>query len=109
LNYNLGEENKNSLEQRNYQPLLGVDGFTGVSIQTAVNNGFDETLKWVKQSADAGQKWVVAIDEQNPAGVGVAPDSVDPSHDSIRKSVLWANFLAGGAGVEYYFVRYLLM
>jgi hypothetical protein len=61
-------------------------------------------LKWVQQSAIAGHKWVVSFDEQGPADVGVAPDSVDPSHDSIRKSVLWANLLAGGAGVEYYFV-----
>lgn len=85
--------------------MLAVDGFTGVSIQTAVSNGFDETLKWVQRSADADQKWVVAIDEQTPSGIGVAPDTVDPYHDSIRSSILWANLLAGGAGVEYYFVR----
>jgi hypothetical protein len=94
-------------QERHYRPLLGVAGFTGVSIQSGVNSGFDESLKWVQQSAIAGQKWVVSFDEQGPADVGVAPDSVDPSHDSIRKSVLWANLLAGGAGVEYYFVRML--
>jgi hypothetical protein len=128
----LGEENTNSLEQRldyidyfqrvdpyqspivmhtwpfeqelHYQPLLGVAGFTGPSIQINTQNGFQESLKWVQRSANAGRKWVVSFDEQGPADVGVAPDSVDPTHDTIRKSVLWANLLAGGAGVEYYFV-----
>lgn len=31
------------------------------------------------------------------------PDSSDPQHNDIRKYVLWANIMAGGAGVEYYF------
>jgi hypothetical protein len=33
----------------------------------------------------------------------VRPDRNDPAHDEIRTNVLWANIMAGGAGVEYYF------
>jgi hypothetical protein len=55
---------------------------------------------------------VVANDEQGNAGEGVPPDPGYPGFDEksipydlhdIRKQVLWANLMAGGAGVEYYF------
>jgi hypothetical protein len=38
-----------------------------------------------------------------PASTGVKPDSSDPQHHEIRQNVLWANIMAGGSGVEYYF------
>jgi hypothetical protein len=31
------------------------------------------------------------------------PDAVDPDHDTIRQQVLWGAYMAGGAGVEWYF------
>lgn len=43
---------------------------------------------------------------QGNAQTGVLPDSVDLSHDAIRTNVLYANIMAGGAGVEYYFGKY---
>ncbi len=64
----------------------------------------------------AGRPWVVANDEQGPAGLGVPPDpgfggwtGLDaqgrPSHTlhDVRKYTLWGNLMAGGAGVEYDF------
>ena len=62
-----------------------------------------ETLKWVKRSAAAGTKWVVAADELGPAGVGAMPDANDPSHSDLMHRVLWGTLMAGGAGVEWYF------
>ncbi len=72
----------------------------------------------MEASQAAGKPWVVANDEQNPANQGVPPDpgykgfsgwaeEDKPEekynlHD-IRKYTLWGNFMAGGAGVEYYF------
>ena len=131
LNWNLGEENTNSDEQRrafanyiksidpyqhpivlhtfrggqqsNYAPLLGFEHLDGVSLQTGLNSGFNQTLGWVTRSAATGHSWVVTFDEQSPSTDGVVPDDVDPQHDRIRKFVLWANIMAGGAGVEYYF------
>jgi len=64
---------------------------------------FGDTLEWRDESEAAGRKWVVANDEQGGANSGVVPDANDPSHDVIRKNVLWGNIMAGGAGVEYYF------
>lgn len=131
LNWNLGEENTNTDAQRKefaayireldpydhpivvhtfpnqprsvYTPLLGVDTFDGASLQVNPESQFARTLEWIQSSAAAGRKWVASNDEQGPPDVGVAPDDVDPTHTIIRKQVLWANFMAGGAGVEYYF------
>ncbi len=148
LNWNLGEENTQSTEEirdmarflraidpydhpivihtfpdqqdKVYPPLLG-DGsdLTGASLQNPWNQVHRRTLQWVEASAKAGKPWVVANDEQNPAGLGVPPDPGFQDHDGvatearkngisytlddIRKQTLWGNLMAGGAGVEYYF------
>ena len=95
-----------------YRPLLGTaSDLTGVSIQTGTSNVYAETRKWVETSDSAGKKWIVANDEQGPSSTGVAADSeytgnrgtVADNSETIRKSVLWGNLMAGGAGVEYYF------
>jgi hypothetical protein len=140
LNWNLGEENTQTRQQQKdmaryvfdhdpyhhnivlhtlpgsqekiYRPLLGsASGLTGVSIQTDTSHVYAETRKWVETSANAGKKWIVANDEQNPASVGVAADAeytgnrgtVADNSEAIRRTVLWGNFMAGGAGVEYYY------
>jgi hypothetical protein len=131
LNWNLGEENTNTDEQRKafsdyikaidpydhpivihtfpgakddvYTPLLGYSSLDGASLQSNPSNVFDDTLTWVQQSAAAGRPWIVANDEQGSAGVGVLPDADDANHTSIRRDVLWGNIMAGGAGLEYYF------
>jgi hypothetical protein len=100
-----------------YPPLLGDKSpLTGVSVQTSWNTVHERTVRWIAASRHAGRPWVVANDEQGPAGLGVPPDpgypgftGKDPQgkdthtlHD-IRKFTLWGNLMAGGAGVEYYF------
>ena len=103
LNWNLGEENTNTDQQRKdfaayfaandpyqhnivvhtypgkqetiYRPLLGSNSkLTGVSIQTGWNNVYSETLQWVNESASSGKKWIVANDEQGSHKIGVPPD-----------------------------------
>lgn len=131
LNWNLGEENTNTDSQirdfadffqandpykshvvihtypnqqnKVYNPLLGFESMTGVSIQTPPNKVFSDTKNWVEKSALANHKWVAANDEQGSANNGVVPDANDFQHNTIRKDVLWGNIMAGGAGVEYYF------
>jgi hypothetical protein len=83
---------------------LGDSTFYGASLQISNKlNIFSQTLKWVQDSSEAGRKWVVANDEQGDSKSGVVPDTDDPTHDVVRKNVLWGNIMAGGAGVEYYF------
>jgi hypothetical protein len=147
LNWNLGEENTQSAAQQRemalflaqndpyhhlvvihtypnrqdqvYTNLLGSQSLlTGVSLQNGWNAVHQRTLKWINESDKAGKPWVVANDEQNPAGTGVPPDPGYQGSDGkaqdrpdakpytlhdIRKLTLWGNLMAGGAGVEYYF------
>jgi hypothetical protein len=113
-----------------YPELLGEKSvLTGASLQNAWNAAHQRTLKWVRESANAGRPWVVCNDEQNPASLGVPPDAGYKGHDGvarvkanpgaksqpgqdetrgytlddIRKHCLWGTLTAGGAGVEYYF------
>lgn len=100
-----------------YTPLLGeASALTGVSLQNPWDKVHQRTHRWIEESDKAGRPWVVANDEQNPAGLGVPPDigyrggdgiakekSRGYTMHDIRKLTLWGNLLAGGGGVEYYF------
>jgi hypothetical protein len=101
-----------------YGALLGNQSvLTGASTQNGWKSAHQWTLKWVRASAVAGRPWVVCNDEQNPANQGVPPDPgykgfaglnttgkpVGYDLHDIRKNTLWGTFMAGGAGVEYYF------
>lgn len=129
LNWNIGEENTNSVEERIqfaeyfkshdpymhpvvihsyphlkeevYPTLLGEVSYDGASLQSKDENVFSDTLEWRSRSAASGKKWVVANDEQGPANRGLKPDSSDPEHNEFRMEVLYGNLMAGGAGVEY--------
>ena len=132
LNWNLGEENTNTDAQRKafaawfrrndpyrhpvvihtypgqknavYGPMLGsASELVGASLQSGAGNVFADTRTWRQRSANAGKPWVVANDEQGNANTGILPDSVDPTHDGVRRDVLWGHLTAGGAGIECYF------
>ena len=158
LNWNIGEENTQSADEvrdmlnylkqidpyqhhrvlhtfpneqdKKYPPLLGdASELTGLSLQNSWSQSHQLTLKWLHASDKAGKPWVVAHDEQNPAGLGVPQDPGYKGTDGIaiekgkknenattgdvkskaytlhdiRKLCLWGNLMAGGAGVEYYF------
>lgn len=104
-------------QDRVYSKLLGEQSvLTGASLQMAWDQVHQRTLQWRRASAQSGRRWVVANDEQGSAAHGVPPDdgyqgfagkdrqgkAIHNMHD-IRKRTLWANLMAGGAGVEYYF------
>jgi hypothetical protein len=86
-----------------YEPLLGYSSSDSVSIQTSPNSVFSDAMNWVTVSNKEGRKFTVANDDQGNAQSGVVPDADDPSHDAIRKNVLWGNPIAGGAVVVYYY------
>jgi len=131
LVWNLGEENTNTDSQRKqfasyirrldpydhpivvhtypnediyesvYSSMLGFPDFEGPSLQT--NDTHRQTIQWIDRSVSSGRKWIVCLDEIGPADTGVKPDKDDYWHDDVRKHHLWANLMAGGAGVEWYF------
>ena len=142
LNWNLGEENTQSTKQQQdmaqyiadtdpynhlivihsypdqqdkvYRPLLGKQSaLRGASLQNSnVKDCHKQVVKWNRESAKAGVRWVVGFDEPGTAGEGMPadpgypgmPDNFDnPSVDDTRKYALWGTLMAGGSGVEYYF------
>ncbi|MFC1739400.1 putative collagen-binding domain-containing protein, partial [Planctomycetota bacterium] len=84
-----------------YTPLLGFEFIEGASLQT--DKADKMTKKWIERSTQKGRAWIVFMDEIANVEIGVAPDSVDYTHDMPRKEYLWPSLLAGGAGVEWYF------
>lgn len=108
--------NKNTVEQPNYDyyylNLVGQQSeLTGASLQLEKSVTHEEVKRWVMLSEQSGKPWVVCNDEQGYANDGVTVDADHPLYkalkpdnaDEIRQKVLWATFLAGGAGVEYYY------
>ena len=105
-------------QDRVYMPLTGDKSLiTGISLQNSWLTDHMRVLYWIKQAERSGKQWVVANDEQNPHYTGVRPDlayegfdgiarpegTQQYTIDDIRKYTLWGVFMAGGAGVEYYF------
>ncbi len=85
-------------------PLLGDSNLDGASLQVnPPSEGHAETKHWISASAEAGQPWVVHLDEMGPYYNGALPDQADAEHDTVRYEWLWGNLMAGGGGVEWYF------
>lgn len=83
---------------------LGFINMEGPSIQCGNIDEIHEDAKyWINQSGSSNHQWVVCIDEIGQHWKGALPDAFDHGHDTIRHKVLWANLMAGGAGVEWYF------
>ncbi len=86
-----------------YNGILGDPSFEATSIQGSLDQCNREAVELRRRSAEAGRKWVIFADEQNPSTHGVVPDADDPNHDQPRRQALWGNLMGGGAGVEWYF------
>lgn len=89
-----------------FDDMLGNPHITGPSIQThkpdfSLVHG--EVLKWRELSTEAGRLWVNNVDEPGDATHALLPDSDNPEHDDARQNALWGTFMAGGAGIEWYF------
>jgi hypothetical protein len=92
------------MQDKYLNPLLGNPYLDGVSFQTHSTDSIHAiTNKWMIRSYSVGKPWVISQDEIGPASTGAKPDADDAGHDDIRHKVLWANLMAGGAGVEWYF------
>ncbi len=90
-------------DEKGYGRLLGFEHFDGAALQHDSEHTHSQTLKWVEASAKAGHKWLVGVIEINPTSIGVAPDADDYWHDTVRKSSIWGNLMAGGSGSVYFF------
>jgi len=132
LNWNLGEEINNATHEQkvawanyfwthdpyqhhivihnmgdpHYDLLGDASALTGFSLQTNkpdFSQVHRRVLDYIKRSRAAGKPWVVACDEPGDATHGLITDAEDPTRDNARKNALWGVFMAGGAGIEWYF------
>lgn len=90
-----------------FDDVLGPDSaYTGASVQTNkpdFSRVHGAILNWINRSKEAGKQWVVAIDEPGDAQHSLITDEEDPTRNDARKNALWGMFMAGGAGIEWYF------
>jgi len=85
-------------------PLLGFKYLDGLSFQVANRETVNtQTRKWRQKARNAGKDWLITMDEIGMWHTGAMPDTFNPSHDSLRRHVLWGHLLGGGGGVEWYF------
>jgi len=125
LQWNIGEENKNTVPTRKailtylraqdpydhpqvvhnegdreeimFSYHLGETNFEGISHQDADwENIYPINLDWYRRSEQAGRKWIICHDECYPKTI-----KPDRDNDIHRQRAMWANLMAGGAGVEY--------
>ena len=82
---------------QDYWDLLGNQLFSSTSIQYDPNLVGEQVEEWRTQSAQAGHKWVLDMDENNPWHTGLT----DSNHGELRKKVLYDIYFSGGQ-VEWY-------
>ena len=84
--------------------ILGFEDLDGLSLQVDKREGAPEVVEtWKKKAKEAGQPWLITMDEIGMWHTGAQSDSLDPNHDSLRRYALWGTLLSGAGGVEWYF------
>ncbi|WP_165853545.1 DUF5060 domain-containing protein [Aurantiacibacter aquimixticola] len=86
-------------------PLLGYPGLDGLSFQVSDPELVaSETAKWLHLSREAGNPWVITMDEIGPWQDGAIPDDeASDDHARLLQLAMQAHLEAGGSGVEWYF------
>ena len=103
-NVMLHTHSNDELQEAYLLPMLGTASIDGPSMQVANPTRVHERVsRWIEASENAGERWVVNLDEIGPHWQGVMPDADDANHDTVRNHCLWGTLMAGGAGVEWYF------
>ena len=80
-----------------YTSLLGNSLFSSTSIQYDPNVAGNHVKTWRTNSRNAGHKWILDMDENNPYNIGLT----DTNADDLRKRVLYDVYFSGGQ-VEWY-------
>ena len=89
-------------EEDTYGDKLGAEHWSGISLQ-AHDNYFLTSQRWLAKSKAAGRQWMITVDEPLGWEFGARPDSEVENREREIKDVLWPTFMAGGAGVNWYF------
>lgn len=80
-----------------YDELLGAPEFSATSMQYLADDAGAWVEAWRAASAAAGRPWVIDMDENRPAEMGLTPDNAGP----LRKEILYDVLFSGG-NIEWY-------
>lgn len=80
-----------------YDQVVGDYQFTVTSIQYNGELAGNYVETWRKRSFASGWPWVIDMDENNPAGIGLTPWNTD----ELRKQMLYDVYFSGG-NIEWY-------
>ncbi len=80
-----------------YNQIVGDSRFSATSVQYSPDLANSIVETWRKNSADAGHPWVLDMDENNPAGIGLT----DQNAADLRKNALYDIYFSGG-NLEWY-------
>ncbi len=85
-----------------YAPLLGDPSFDATSFQVLDGyfSGGDVIEEWRGRSAQSGHPWVISLDE--PQNIRNDPGDPQRGHPFGRTFYMWATYLSGGGGFEWY-------
>ena len=91
-----------------YEPLLGGAPFDGPSIQLGSANDAEAWTagrEWLSRSRQHGDQWVCSGDEPGNASDGVYEGEGGPDDGNLpaSRAVMYATYLAGCYGTEWYF------
>lgn len=89
-------------EEETYGSKLGVDAFSGISLQ-AHDKYSEKIAEWTVRSANAGRPWIISVDEPLGWEYGARPDDQVENREKEINEVLVPSLLAGGMGVDWYF------
>ena len=85
-------------------PMLGYKDLDGLSLQANIREGASGVVeRWKKASREAGNEWLITMDEIGEWHTAVLTDELDPGHKTIRQYAMWGTLMSGAAGVEWYF------
>ena len=96
-------------EDATYGPKLGVDYWSGISLQAHQDYAL-KVRSWTGpifmvggKLIHKGRQWMVTVDEPLGWEFGARPDADVANRRREIEGVLWPTLLAGGAGVDWYF------
>lgn len=81
-----------------YDEVLGQPTIEATAFQYDIDRVGEHVETFRLASEQAGRRWVIDADENNPAGVGLTADNTG----QLRKSALYDVYFSGGAGIEWY-------
>lgn len=80
-----------------HQVLLGDDRLPAMATHYDGDQAGALVEQWRRLSTNAGRPWIIDMDENGPAGVGLGPDNAG----QLRKTILYDVYFSGG-NLEWY-------